>query len=40
MCVIMASENIGHVGEHEVERLAVSANGGELASLRYYQGKT
>ncbi|KAI9466623.1 hypothetical protein BJY52DRAFT_1233247 [Lactarius psammicola] len=34
------SEDIAQLGEHEIEHLAVSADGGKLASLSFYQGKT
>jgi WD40 repeat protein len=34
------SEDIVQLGEHEIERLAVSADGSKLASLSFYQGKT
>lgn len=34
------SEDIVQLGEHEIEHLAVSADGSKLASLSFYQGKT
>ena len=34
------SEDIVQLGEHEIEHLSVSADGSNLASLSFYQGKT